>query len=63
VRDKKPAEAVRMRLDLAPADRDRVRIAAAKAGLDMASFLRRVVLERLGEIERAESYAAIGRAE
>jgi hypothetical protein len=52
-----------MRLDLAPADRDRVRIAAAKAGLDMASFLRRVVLERLGEIERAESYAAIGRAE
>jgi hypothetical protein len=60
-REPKPADAVRMRLDLSPEDRDRVRVAAALAGMEMTAWLRKVTLEAVGQSERNASAASIGK--
>jgi len=40
-----------VRLDLRPADHDRLERQASKRGLSMASFVRMIVLERLDALE------------
>jgi hypothetical protein len=40
-----------VRLDLKPADHDRLERQASKRGLSMASFVRMIVLERLDALE------------
>jgi hypothetical protein len=53
-RDPRPENAVGLRLELAPADRDRLMIAAAKAGKSMASHARDVILAHLDAVEPAK---------
>jgi predicted DNA-binding protein len=53
-RDPRPRDAVGLRLELSPADRDRLLVAAARAGKSMASYLREIVVEHLDEIEDRE---------
>jgi hypothetical protein len=51
-REPRPEGAVGLRLELSPADRDRLRIAAAKAGFgSMASYARWAVLKAIEESE------------
>jgi predicted DNA-binding protein len=53
-RDPRPRDAVGLRLELSPADRDRLLVTAARAGKSMASYLREIVVEHLDEIEDRE---------
>lgn len=53
-RDPRPADAVGLRLEVSPADRDRLLVAAAKSGKSMASYLRTVILEHLDRTEAPE---------
>ena len=55
-RDPRPRDAVGLRLELSPADRDRLLVAAAKAGKSMASYLRDIVLERLDYPKDVEAH-------
>jgi predicted DNA-binding protein len=53
-RDPRPRDAVGLRLELSQTDRDRLLVAAAKAGKSMASYLREIVVEHMDEIEDRE---------
>jgi predicted DNA-binding protein len=50
-RDPRPRDAVGLRLELSPADRDRLLVAAARAGKSMASYLRDVILAHLDDLD------------
>jgi predicted DNA-binding protein len=49
--DPVPPNAVGLRVEVAPADRDRLKVAAAKAGQSMAAYVRRLIVEHLDELE------------
>lgn len=49
-----PAGAVGLRLELAAADRDRLRIAAAMNGRSMAAMAREIIVAYLDEIDQRE---------
>jgi hypothetical protein len=49
--DPVPPDAVGLRVEVAPADRDRLRIAAAKVGKSMAAYVRWLIIEHLDELE------------
>lgn len=50
-RDPRPRDAVGLRLELSTADRDRLLVAAAKAGKSMASYLREIVCAHLDDLD------------
>jgi hypothetical protein len=49
--DPVPPDAVGLRVEVAPADRDRLRIAAAKAGKSMAAYVRWLIVTHLDRLE------------
>jgi plasmid stability protein len=53
-----PPDAVGLRLELAPADRDRLRVAAAMAGMSMAAYAREIILGHLAGGGDAKEKAA-----
>jgi hypothetical protein len=50
-RDPRPRDAVGLRLELSAADRDRLLVAAAKAGKSMASHVREVIVNYLDDLD------------
>jgi plasmid stability protein len=53
--DPMPPDAIGLRLNLTPADRDRLRVVAAQAGMSMAAYARKVVLEAVEKAETPKS--------
>lgn len=51
--DRVPPDAVGLRVEVSVADRDRLRIAAAKAGQSMAAYVRSLIVERLDALDAA----------
>jgi hypothetical protein len=49
--DPVPPDAVGLRVEVSPADRDRLRIAAAKAGKSMASYVRWLIVTHLDDLD------------
>jgi hypothetical protein len=53
-----PPDAVGLRVEVSVADRDRLRVAAARAGQSMAAYVRTLIVERLDAIDAAEARPA-----
>jgi predicted DNA-binding protein len=56
-RNPRPRDAVAIRLELSPTDRDRLMIAAEKSGKSMASYTRALLEGHLDDVEDAERIA------
>jgi hypothetical protein len=56
--DPVPPDAVGLRVEVSVADRDRLRVAAARAGKSMAAYVRALIIERLDALDATDAKPA-----